>query len=126
MENVNEIWQHIMVDEKEHYGLFLDVLRKYDPVEYEQYVSHAKDTVKSSPLQEYRPEYDRQIILNNIRQDIKGEFEAVILYEQLIMEMPFDDIRDIFVHIITAEKEHAEHLTRLLLSLDTGKYNGLT
>lgn len=35
-------------------------------------------------MQLYNPSYDKQIILNNIREDIKGELEAVILYEEEI------------------------------------------
>lgn len=45
-------------------------------------------------MQEYKPNYDKQIILNNIREDIKGEFEAVILYEQYLSVIPYVDVRD--------------------------------
>lgn len=33
-------------------------------------------------MQTYKANYDKQIILNYVREDIKGELEAVILYEQ--------------------------------------------
>ncbi len=126
MPEVNEAWNTIMKDEKEHYGEFLKLLRKYDPAEYQGYMEHAHMNFMPSPMQAYQPDYDKQIILNNIREDIKGEFEAVILYEQLIIEMPFQDIRETFHSIITTEKEHTEHLTELLLALDQDKYDDLT
>lgn len=125
MQEINKVWQHIVEDEKEHYGRFLNLIRKYDPVEFKQYISHIHNNVMISPIQPYRPEYDRQIILNNIRQDIKGELEAVILYEQILYEMPYQDIREVFQEVITAEKEHTEHLTKLLISFDKDKYYNL-
>jgi rubrerythrin len=126
MHNVNEVWQNIIKDEKKHYGLFLNLLRKYDPEQYQEYVKHTQSTIKSSPPQEYKPDYEKQIILNNIREDLKGEYEAVVLYEQLIIEMPFQDIRDTLVYVITEEKGHAEHLTKLLITLDQDQYDGLS
>jgi len=126
MPGVNEVWNNIIRDEKQHYGQFLTLLRKYDPSEHHEYLTHSKDTFHITPMQVYTPVYNEQIILNNIREDIKGEFEAVILYEQLAIEMPYQDIKDTFHSITTTEKEHAEHLTKLLITLDKDKYNGLT
>jgi rubrerythrin len=126
MPGVNAIWTNIIGDEKQHYGQFLILLHKYDPFEYQEYIAHSHDTFQITPMQVYEPVYNQQIILNNIREDIKGEFEAVILYEQIAIEMPYQDIRDTFHSIATTEKEHAEHLTKLLITLDPVKYNGLT
>ncbi len=126
MTEVNEVWNHIIQDEKDHYGMFLTLLRKYDPTQYQKYLFHKDDTFQPSPMQSYQPDYSKNLILGNIRSDIKGEFEAVVLYEQLILEMPFQDMKDTFHNVVTAEKEHAEHLTKLLLSLDKQKYNELT
>lgn len=125
MQVVNEVWHHILKDEKEHYGKFITLLRKYDPTQYYEYLEHKKDTFQAEQMQQYKPDFDKQIILNNIREDIKGELEAVILYEQIVMEMPFQDIREIFSSIIKAEKEHAEHLTKLLVGLDSDTYDGI-
>lgn len=125
MESINEVWEHIMQDEKDHYGMFLTLLRKYDPAQYEKYEMHERDSFDMTPMQRYQPDYDKQIILNNIREDIKGEFEAVLLYEQHVFEMPYQDIRDAFSAIADAEKEHAEHLTRLLIGFDSKQYNNL-
>jgi rubrerythrin len=126
MQEVNKVWQHIMEDEKQHYGMFLTLLRKYDQEEYHGYMLHNKDTLQKEKLQGYQPDYNKQLILNNIREDIKGEFEAVVLYEQLLMEAPYQDVKDVFLQIIPMEKEHAEHLTQVLLFFDKDKYNGLT
>jgi rubrerythrin len=58
------------------------------------------------------------MILNNIREDIKGELEAVILYEEELPLLPHSDIRKVLSSIIMEEKGHSEHLTRLLLKYD--------
>jgi rubrerythrin len=126
MSEVNEVWRHIMRDEKDHYGMFLELLHRYDPVQCQMYLRHKNDATAGGPLQVYRPEYDRQLILNNVREDIKGELEAVILYEQNVRDMPYADIKNVFATVISAEKEHAEHLTRVLLRYDSDKYDSLT
>lgn len=125
MEEINQVWANILQDEKDHYGMFLGLVHKYDPEEYQLYLKHAQDNIPVTPMQSYKPDYDRQVILNNVREDIKGELEAVILYDQLWNEMPYEDIKAVFLYVINAEKEHAEHLTQVLLRYDTAKYNGL-
>jgi len=126
MREFNDVWQSIMGDEKKHYGMFLTLLRKYDPAQYQAYLEHVKVTVNVTQLQPFKPSYDIQLILNNVREDIKGEFEAVILYEQVLIEMPYQDIKDVFNSIIAEEKGHAEHLTKLLIAFDEDKYDDLT
>lgn len=106
--------------------MILTLLRKYDPNQYKAYQEHIGVKLSpKSPMQTYTPQYDRQIILNNIREDIKGEFEAVILYEQQIAIIPYSDVRNALYSNINEEKGHAEHLTQLLLKYDTQPYNGL-
>jgi rubrerythrin len=39
--------------------------------------------------------------------------------------MPYQDAKDVFKFVINDEKEHIEHLTRLLLEYDPDKYNNL-
>lgn len=126
MEDINATWKSIVGDEKKHYGMILTLLRKYDPAQYQAYRDHIGDKLgPRSPMQTYKPNYEKQIILNNVREDIKGEFEAVILYEQQIAIIPYNDVRIALYSIINEEKGHAEHLTQLLLKYDTDKYNGL-
>jgi rubrerythrin len=124
-EAINKVWNGIMADEKEHYGMFLTLIHKYDPTQYQLYIKHSQDIIPVTPMQPYKPEYDKQLILNNVREDAKGELEAVILYDQIWNEAPYQDIKDVFQYVINAEKEHVEHLTRVLLRYDTDKYDSL-
>lgn len=127
MQDVNAAWHSIMDDEKKHYGMLLTLLRKYDPEQYRQYMEHnAIPPGPASPMQAFMPEYDKEIILNNLREDIKGELEAVILYEEEMPEFPHQDIRKALLFIINEEKGHAEHLTRLVLQYDPDAYDGLS
>ena len=115
-----------MEDEKKHYDMIITLLRKYDPNQYKGYKEHTGDkSGPKSPMQTFKPDYDKQIILNNVREDIKGEFEAVILYEQLVSSIPIQEVRSVIYSIINDEKSHSEHLTQLLLKYDSDKYNGL-
>jgi rubrerythrin len=126
IEEINTAWHSIMTDEKKHYGLILKLLRKYDPEQYKQFTEHKTDNAGSKELwNNYIPEYSTQIILNNIRDDIKGEMEAVVFYEPYMSELPHKDLRDTLHYIINEEKGHAEHLTRLLLKYDPDIYDDL-
>ena len=126
MAEINAVWHNIMLDEKEHYGWILKLLRKYDPEEEKSFQSFKDARLGAkAPMQAYKPDYDRQIILNNLRQDIKGELEAVILYEQLLPQLPYLDLRQTLLNIISAEKDHTEHLTSLVLKYDPDPYNDL-
>lgn len=123
MTDINEVWHHIMLDEKRHYSLALNLLRKYDPVEYKYYLTyHSDNSGYKSSMQLCKPSYDKQIILNNLRDDIKGELEAVILYEEELAEFTYKDIRTTLKGIIDDEKEHTEHLTEVLLKYDPDPY----
>ncbi len=123
--DINNVWRENIQDEKNHYGLFLNLIRKYDPIEYQEYLRYVNEQYNGIISQNYKPNYDDQIILNNVREDIKGEFEAIILYEQLVTEIPYQDIKEVFKVVIDDEKEHVEHLTRVLLNYDPNKYDDL-
>jgi len=126
MPDVNEAWHSIMEDEKKHYGWILSLLRRYDPVEYQMHlVNQARRAGPKSPMQAFTPQYDRQIILNNLREDIKGELEAVILYEEELPLLPYPDIRDTLQAVIDEEKSHTEYLTEIVLKYDPDLYDGL-
>lgn len=126
MEDINAALKSIIKDEKKHYGIILTLLRKYDPNQCIAYEEHVGDKLgHKSPMQEFKPNYNKQIILNNIREDIKGELEAVILYEELLEVIPYLDVRRALYSIINDEKGHAEHLTQLLLKYDLDKYDDL-
>ncbi|ASS91232.1 rubrerythrin [Bacillaceae bacterium ZC4] len=126
MEEVNRVWRMIMLDEKKHYGMFLTLLRKYDPVQYQTYLYYQNTHLDvKEPMQTYRPNYDKQLILNLVRSDLKGELETAVLYDQYAAEISIPDVSHVFSVISRDEKFHAEHLTKLLISYDPDPYNGL-
>lgn len=125
IEEINRAWHSIMLDEKKHYGWILRLLRKYDPQQHKQFLEHKGDAPGiKTPLSNMQ-DTGGQIILNNIRSDIKGELEAVILYEADLHQFPYSDIRSVLQAVIEEEKGHAEHLTRLLLKYDADSYDSL-
>lgn len=126
MEEINRAWHSIMQDEKKHYGWILKLLRKYDPAEYQAFLSHKEVRMgPKPPMQGYMPNYSQQIILNNLREDIKGELEAIILYEEQLLKMSNQDARKTLQAIIDEEKGHTEHLTQLVLKYDPDPYDDL-
>lgn len=126
IEEINMAWHSIMLDEKKHYGWVLQLLRKYDPEQYKQFLAHKNDTSGPRiPFQLKSVPSDAATILNFLREDIKGELEAVILYEADLSRYPYKDIRTTLVSIIDEEKGHAEHLTGLLLKYDPDSYDEL-
>ncbi|WP_377918621.1 hypothetical protein [Bacillus songklensis] len=114
-----------MLDEKKHYGMFLTLLRKYDPVQYQTYLYYKDTQFVKEPMQIYKPNYDKQLILNNVRNDLKGELETAVLYDQYAAEISIPDVKHVFAVISRDEKYHVEHLTKLLISYDPDPYNGL-
>jgi rubrerythrin len=123
VKDINEVWYHIMEDEKRHYGIFLELLRKYDPQEAEKY-KEALEHVNLTKKEEIPPckISSQECILNLIRNDIKGELEAVILYEQHMLQIPNKEVKEVYYEIIGDEKEHTEELTLLLMKYDKNQY----
>jgi rubrerythrin len=123
---INDAWHSIMLDEKQHYGWVLKLLRKYDPEQYKQFLAHKGDNPgPQTPVSLSHSQSGGAAILNDIRDDIKGELEAVILYEAQLPKYPCRDIRTTLQAVIDDEKGHAEHLTRLLLKYDVDPYDEL-
>lgn len=126
MEEINAVWHSIMLDEKKHYGWILKLLRKYDPAQNKQFTDHKGDNPgPKTPVHLQNSQSDGTAILNFLRDDVKGELEAVILYEADLSKYPYKDIRTTLRSIIDEEKGHAEHLTRLLLKYDPDHYDEL-
>ena len=125
---LNEIWQYIMENEKGHYGMLLELLRRVDLEQAAQY-ENIKDTgiIIPSKIQMSPPivKKSKLEILNNIRNDIRLELEAVNEYEAFIIKAPISPILQIITTINQDEKEHIEQLTKALLQLDTDKYGPL-
>lgn len=122
MSELNQTWLHIMLDEKRHYAMTIELLRKYDPVELKYFLEPHELSNHKNHMQQYRPSYDKQIILNNIREDIKGELIAINAYEEYITYIQQKDVKDALQIIIDDEKEHTEHLTQVLLKYDPDPY----
>ena len=125
--DINEVIRHIIEDEKEHYGIFLSLLRRYDPAQMEMLIE-AEEHVQLDPVKcplIYSPKYCQELLLNHIREGIKGELEAILLYEQQVCQIKHADVRDAYYRIIRQEKEHVEELTIVLLHYDRDTYGPL-
>lgn len=124
IKEINDVWEHIAEDEKRHYGMFLKLLRKYDPIQYSKFIE-AKEhinlttSVKLGPISH---KINQKNILSFIRDDIKGELEAIILYEDHLFKIPFNDVKQTYFEIIEDEKEHVEELTLVLLNYEKDIY----
>ncbi|PRR83706.1 ferritin family protein [Clostridium vincentii] len=125
---LKEIFYEIMDDEKSHYAMFLEALRSIDE-ELKGLKEGAEKNIKISDKGKYS-DYNNKSnkntnLLVNIRDAIKGELEAILLYEHFILNLSDNTIRRIIKEIITDEKEHVEELTRVLIILDKDKYGNL-
>lgn len=124
---VKDIFHHIMEEEKEHYGMFLDALRKYDKEQ-----SELKNSVKnqvnisSKDIGKYKDSsYSKDKnhnLLIDIRDAIKGELEAILLYEFFVKNISDQYLINLINKIIHDEKEHVEELTLTLTLLDKDCY----
>lgn len=130
IKELNNILKHIMEEEKEHYGKFLNLLRKVDEEQYYRY-REVLDENKSRYLEAFHINHgieikDDRVILDEIRKNIKGELEAIILYEDQLRKIPDPEGRRIMYEVIMDEKEHVEELTQALLKLDRDKYGPIS
>ncbi|AEB74868.1 ferritin family protein [Clostridium botulinum] len=120
---VNKVIYEIRKDEERHFGLFLNLVRKYDPEQEQQYIRTMEQLKFKCPHS-----YDVTkgptdlLILNYIREAIKGESEAIILYDQDIVEIPCKDARETLKLVSYEEKHHTEELVQILLNFDDGNY----
>ena len=57
-------------------------------------------------------------ILNNLRQDLVGELEAINQYQEHIDESDDEEIKKILTHIMNDEKEHVAELTKIIRKID--------
>ena len=125
---LNEIWQYIMENEKGHYGMLLELLRRLDPEQRAQYTSAQSQVLQVTEKVQMIPPMVRKgrlELLNHVRNDIKQELRMINEYEQLILKVPVAPIIQILNTINQDEKEHMEQLTRLILELDTDDYGPL-
>lgn len=116
LKDLNEVLHHIMMEEKEHYNLFMDLVRKYDPTQY-KYHKEAIEEIKITDANKLPDCYLNlnDCILNLVREDLKGEYEAIIQYEYNVSFITTPDIKQIYDYVIADEKEHTELLNQTLL-----------
>ncbi|MGL4654881.1 MAG: ferritin family protein [Sarcina sp.] len=125
---IKEIIEHIMLDEKRHFGMLLDLSRKCDCVQFEKAVEVSDHlSVKCKTLNEHsdKKKINSASLLNKIREDIKGELEAIIAYEDIIFKIDDKDAIKMIEEIVADEKEHVEELTYMLQRLDGHCYGPL-
>lgn len=127
IKEINDVLYHIRQEEHNHYGMLLELLRKYDPMEMDAYLKVIGHT-NLTPAKEYLTVNNGttdKLLLNYLREGAKGELEAIILYEQHLAEIPYLDIRETLQKIVYDEKEHLEELTLVLINYDKDKYGSL-
>lgn len=123
--DVRKLLEHIMLDEKKHYGMLLHMTRKCDPDQFAKAIDvHENTKIKHKTLHEDLSKKKNCDIsfLEKIREDIKGELEAIISYEEVITKISDTEAIEMIKQIVRDEKEHVEELTYLLLKLDNNCY----
>lgn len=124
-EQVKELFTSIIKEEKEHYGMFLEILRLIDSEE-KALSENAKQKVKICTKKKLYPsKISDDDIISLIRDAIKGELEAIILYQDIASRFNNEKIVSIINKIIYGEKDHVEKLTRALTLLDIDSYGNL-
>lgn len=122
---IKDLFHHIREEEKHHYMEFLDALRSVDEEEC-KLSEESSDHIQISSKDKYKDEMhlknSKSGLLTDIRDSIKGELEAIILYEDLISNLDDENLISLIRHIVKEEKEHTEELTRALLILDKDQY----
>lgn len=57
-------------------------------------------------------------ILNNLRQDLVGELEAINQYQEHVDEITDEEVKKVLTHIMNDEKEHVAELTKVIRKVD--------
>jgi len=56
--------------------------------------------------------------LNNLREDLIGELDAINQYQEHIDETDNEEMKKVMTHVMNDEKEHVAELIKLLRGLD--------
>ena len=123
--DVKKILEHIMEDEKRHYGMLLELSRKCDSIQFKKAIEISNHvSLKCKSLNEHndKKKISESSLLRKIREDIKGELEAIIAYEDIIHQIDDKEAIDMITEIVNDEKEHVEELTYVLQRLDSDCY----
>ncbi|MGL4452929.1 MAG: ferritin family protein [Sarcina sp.] len=125
---VKDIFEHILKDEKRHYGMLLNLARKYDAVQSKkasEVSEHLSIKCKTLNDSNNKKKMTSSSLLTKIREDIKGELEAIIAYEDIIFKIDDKAAIKMIEEIVADEKEHVEELTYILQRLDGNCYGPL-
>lgn len=113
-----KLWKHIRDEEIRHFSMFSELLRKYDPVQLKLY-EETKGHINIDFSNCYSLKSATKInIPGAIRSDIKGELEAIILYEDVVKHGKYRDVFEVYTEITTEEKEHFEELSFAIMDYD--------
>lgn len=124
---VKDIFYQILKREKVHYGMFLEVLRKIDKEEGElKKKIYSEINICSKQKYKESNKVEKGDLLDSIRILIKGELEAIILYEDFIENIKDQSVVSVISQIIREEKEHVEELTKALTTIDEDSYGPIS
>lgn len=121
---IKDILYHIMKENKKHYGAFLKALQSTD----KEFSSTSQDidnqTKNDSKIShnEYLGSKESKLLLTSIRNAIKDELEAIILYTNFLDNVKSNELFKIIKVISLNKKEHIEKLTKLLNLIDSDSY----
>lgn len=121
---IKDMLYHIMKEEKKHCGSFLKALQKTDKEFFSAY-EHADKQLKNTSkisYNEYSGGKENKLLLTSIRNAIKDELEAIILYTNFLENVKSNELFKVIKVISINKKEHIEKLTRLLNLIDSDSY----
>lgn len=125
IKGLNEVWHNIIEEEKKHFGMFLQLLRRYDPCQAKAYRERNIIDFHNTRLPVCRIEA-KDCYLNLVREDMKGELEAVLLYEQNLLFVEEKDVIQTYQYVIQQERDHLEELTAALIAYGHQPYGPIT
>ncbi len=129
LEDLNEVWQYMIENEKLHYGILAKLIRELDKDQsdaYEKICAHGftlSFKIQASPLMVKKRRF---ILLSYIREDIMRELSQMNCNEIISMQIPLPAAVQVVKTINRNKKEHIEQLTRILTDLDTDSYGDLS
>lgn len=124
---IKDVLYHIIKEEKEHYGAFLEALRSIDKELYSAYqqVNKQVNITQKNTYNEYlNGKENKTLLMTSIRNAIKGELEAIMLYTNFLDNVKSNELFKIIKVITLNEKQHVEELTKLMNLIDTDSYIG--
>lgn len=116
-EQIDEILNRIIADEKRHLKMLLGILRTYDTTQSKKFLEiNAKNLeININEIPFVSKQYN---IFDNIRLEMIHELHALSNYENNISNISENDVKKKITTILDDEKTHLEELNRILNSLE--------